>query len=332
MKLNTDEKWTTWYKYVELATFIHNISYHSSIGCTPSSLFHGREPIETIDLRFRSHTLAQKELTSDYLIDLQDLLLQKFSHTKPRLLDAYHKYRTYYDKKAAAKPLVHKQYCLLLNPSLMTQSDFAAKSCSIWLSLYKLEKVLTKSNYLIRKIGTPYTQCVHRMRLKPITTKYDVEDINVTLQDFKPDPSLGKYRSEHEIFDEALEKSLNEDIIEMPEVPTTENSRTDEVQHTIRGVIMRATTEQPAPAGTAEPALIIEGADTVPPFPPPPVPGSDETARSADKSFLEPTYLNDTIQVHATSSQQSPTTERTYPIKSDEGAACRRKILRVING
>ena len=64
LKLNTDEKWTTWYKYVDLATFIHNTSYQSSIGCPPSSLFHGREPTKPIDLRFRSHTLAQKELTS----------------------------------------------------------------------------------------------------------------------------------------------------------------------------------------------------------------------------------------------------------------------------
>ena len=180
---------------------------------------------------------------------------------------------------------------------------------------------MTKSNYLIRKIGTPYTQCVHRIQLRSITPNYDVEDISVTQQDFKPDPSLGKNRSEHEIFDEALETPLNEDIIEMPEVPTTEHNRTDEVQHTIRGVITPATTEQPAPAGTAEPAAFIEEADTVPPFPPPPVPGSDETARSDDEKCLEPTFLNDPIQVHATSFQQFPTTERTYPTKIDEGAA-----------
>ena len=130
-------------------------------------------------------------------------------------------------KKTVAKPLVQKQYCLLLNPSLITQSDFAAKSCTIWLSIYKIEKVLTKSNYLIRKNGTPYRQCVHRIRLRPITPNYDVEDISVTQQDFKPDLSLGKYRSEHEIFDEALETALNEDIIETPEVPTIEHNRTN---------------------------------------------------------------------------------------------------------
>ena len=107
----------------------------------------------------------------------------------------------------------------------------------------------------------------------------------------------------------------------MPEVPTIEHNRTNEVQHTIRGVITPATTEQPAPAGPAEPAAIIDEADTVPPFPPPPVSGSDETARSDDDNFPEPTYLIDPIQIHATSSQQSRTTERTYPTKNDEGAA-----------
>ena len=100
-KLNTDEKWTTWYRYVDLATFIDNTSYHSSIGCTPSSLFHGRELNKPTDLRFRSHTLAQKKLTSDYVVDLQCSLLEQFSHTKPRQLD--HKYRTYYDKKNSCK-------------------------------------------------------------------------------------------------------------------------------------------------------------------------------------------------------------------------------------
>ena len=234
LKLNTDEKWTTWYRYVDLATFIHNTSYHSSIGCTRSSLFHGREPIKPIDLRFRSHALAQKELTSDYLVDLQDSLLEQFSHTKLRLLDAYHKYRTYYDKKAAAKPLMQHQYCLLLNPSLLTQSDFAAKSTTIWLSLYRVEKILTKSSFLIRKVGTPYTQCVHRIRLRPITPNYQVEDIQLTMDDFRPDPSLGKYRSEHEMFDDALDDLIREGKLYDPNIDKPISQKQKDVEYVIR--------------------------------------------------------------------------------------------------
>ena len=138
LKHNTGEKWTTCYRYVDSAIFIHNKSYHSSIGCTPSSLFHSREPNKPIDLLFRSHTLAQKKLTSHYIVPLQNSLLEQLSHTKLRLLDAYHKYRTYYDKIAAAKPLMQHQYCLLLNPSLLKQSDFVTKSNDIWLSLYRV--------------------------------------------------------------------------------------------------------------------------------------------------------------------------------------------------
>ena len=93
------------------------------------------------------------------------------------------------------------------------------------------------------------------------------------------------------------------------------------MQHTIRGVLTAATTRQPAPNGDAEPPAFIEGAGTVAPFPPPHVPGSDDTARSGDENFPQTIYLNDPIQVHATSSQQCPTTERTYSTKNDEGAA-----------
>ena len=251
---------------------------------------------------------------------MQDSLLELFSHSKSRLLDADHKNRTYYVKKTAAEPLVPKQYCLLLNPLLMTQNDFAAKSCTIWLSLYKITKVLTKSNYLIRKIGTPYTQCVHRIGLRPITPNYDVKDISVTQQDFKPDPSFGKYRYELEIFVKALENYTNDVIIEMSDIAASENNQKNEVEHTIGGVITPAATKQPAPAGTAEPAAIIRGTDTVPPFSPPPAPGSANKVQPDDDTFPEPDSRTDMTQVHATSSQLFPMTERNIPKEHDDGA------------
>ena len=60
LKPNTDEDWTTWYRYVDLATFFHNTSDHSSIGCALSSLFHGIDPVKPNELRFRSHVIAKK--------------------------------------------------------------------------------------------------------------------------------------------------------------------------------------------------------------------------------------------------------------------------------
>ena len=52
LKLNSNQAFTIWHKYVPLATFIHNTSHHTSIGCSPTVLFHGREPMKPLDLRF----------------------------------------------------------------------------------------------------------------------------------------------------------------------------------------------------------------------------------------------------------------------------------------
>ena len=49
---NTDEHLSDWYKYVPLATFIDNTIYHSAIGCSLSTFFHGREPFKRLDSRF----------------------------------------------------------------------------------------------------------------------------------------------------------------------------------------------------------------------------------------------------------------------------------------
>ena len=225
---------------------------------------------------------------------MQDSLLEQFSHTKLRLLDAYHKYRTYYDKKAAAKPLMQHQYCLLLNPSLLTQSDFAAKSNTIWLSLYRVEKILTKSNYLYRKVGIPYTQGFHRIRLLPITTNYRVEDIQLTVDDFLPDPSLGKYRSEHEIFDDALEDLLREGKLYDPSIDKPISKKQNKVEYVIGDAAV-------VPAAPGE-DVHLEAQNAVPeehqypPLQPAPEPATLEEVEN--QLLPEPLQPSAPVQVH----------------------------------
>ena len=146
---------------------------------------------------------------SEYVIALQDAMNKKFSETEFKLTEMYNKYRAYYDCKAEAKPLALFSYCLLLNPKLMTQSDFASKSLPIWLPLYRIEKTLTNSNYIIRKVGTNYTQCVHRIRLRPVTPQSRIDDLTViNFENFQRDPSLGHYRGEPTFFDESIPSLL----------------------------------------------------------------------------------------------------------------------------
>ena len=196
-------------KYVQLATFIHNTSYHSAIGCSPTVLFHGREPIKPLDLRF-NHTLIERiSLNSEYVIAVQDTMNKNFSGTKFKLTEMHNKNRAYYDCKAEAKPLALFSYCLLLNPKLMTQSDFASKLLPIRLPLYRFEKILTNSNYIIRKIGTTYTQFVHRIRFRPVTPQGRIGDVTViNFENFQRDPSLGHYRDEPTLFDESIPSLL----------------------------------------------------------------------------------------------------------------------------
>ena len=197
LKLNTNEQWNDWFEYVELATFIPNTSYHSAIGCSPTVLFHGREPIKPLDLRFNNTLIERFSPNSQFVIALQDAMNKKFSETKFKLTEMYNKYRAYYDCNAEAKPLALFSYFLLLNPKLMTQSDFASNSLPIWLPLYRIEKILTISNYIIRKVGTNYTQCVHRIRLRLVTPQGRIDDLTViSFENFQGDPTLGHYRGE----------------------------------------------------------------------------------------------------------------------------------------
>ena len=249
LKLNTNEEWSDWHKYVPLATFIHNTSYYSSIGCSPSAIFHGREPTKPLDLRFSTTALESITAESDFVTSMQDAMLEKFKETKQNIIDSYQRYRGYYDQKALAQPLQLHSYCFLLNPKLTTQSDFGKQSKQVWIPLYRVEKVLTNSNYLIRKIGTLYTQCVHRIRLKPVVPQQEPEDLeSIDPTTFMTDPSLGQYRGEPELFDGQLPQLL-EDI-----QPSEINTQT----------------QQPATIQLSVPLAVAPGAaaPVAPPVPP----------------------------------------------------------------
>ena len=67
----------------------------------------------------------------------------------------------------------------------------------------------SRDNYIIRKVGTNYTQCVHRIRLRPVTPQGRIDDLTViNFENFQRDPSLGHYRGEPTLFDESIPSLL----------------------------------------------------------------------------------------------------------------------------
>ena len=129
-------------------------------------------------------------VNSDFVTQLQDAMMQKFGEIKEKLKTAYFKYNKYYDQKASAKPIPEKNILSAFESQLLEQSTVIASQVQKWLPLYKLEKVLTDSNYIIGKLNTNYKRCVRRIRWKPIkpseTPEY-LEDISTA--NFQPDPS-----------------------------------------------------------------------------------------------------------------------------------------------
>ena len=185
------------------------MSCHSAIGFSPTVLFHGREPIKPLDLRFNKTLIERFSPKSEYVIALQDAMNKTFSETKLKLTEMYNKYRACYDCKAEAKPLALFSYCLLLKQKLMTQSDFSSKLLPIWLPLYRIEKILTHSIYIIGKVGTIYTQCVHRIRFRTVTPQGRIDDLTlIDFKNFHRDLSLGHYRGEPTLFDESIPSLL----------------------------------------------------------------------------------------------------------------------------
>ena len=78
LKLNTNEQWNDRFKYVQLATLIHNTSYHSAFGCSPTVFFHGRQPKKPLDLRFKNTLIECFSPNSEYVFALQDAMNKKF--------------------------------------------------------------------------------------------------------------------------------------------------------------------------------------------------------------------------------------------------------------
>ena len=170
----------------------------------------------------------------------------------------------------------------------MNQSDFGSKSMHVWLPPYRVERVLTHSNYIIRKVGTNFTQCIHRIRLRSYEPHEPPEDLpNVDPERFVPDPVLGKYRQEPELFDEEIPKLLEHTF--MTDVPEQQEQ---EEQQNLSVTTSFSYDIPPAPAVPVAPPAIVPLQEPAPlvlnPEPPDPV---------QEQFFPEPIDLHDQPEI-----------------------------------
>ena len=190
LKIETGERRTFWHKYVSIAVLHYNTSYHKSIGCEPSRVFHGRVPYNILDLNLGIRPQQQPIPTSQIAQDVLDQAEMIHQDVRKNTMQAYIKYKAYYDKKAKASKLKEADYVYILQPKADHQGSEIPFTEFRWMGPYIVEKVLPNNNYLVRKIGTDKTQVLHRMRMRQFTLRQPPADIRVNPQEYKPDPEV----------------------------------------------------------------------------------------------------------------------------------------------
>ena len=172
-----------WHKYLPLAVLNYNTTYHSSIGCEPSKVFHGRIPYNVLDHKLGNNPNKNFLPTTEFAEEVQQRTQILRDQTKKNIMQSYLKYKDYYDRKAKAAPLKEKDYCFVLQPKADSQGSKIPFKEYRWIGTFVIQKVLSNDNYIVRRLNTNKTQILHRIRLKkfvpnaPLEDKYDGEKL-----------------------------------------------------------------------------------------------------------------------------------------------------------
>ena len=176
LKMASGEYRKQWHKYLPIAILNYNTTYHSSIDCEPSRVFHGRVPHNILDhklgLRFNPNITP----TTDFAEELLRRTKILYDKTKKNVMQSYIKYKRYYDKKAKASPLKEKDYCFILQPKADHQGSKIPFRDFRWIGPYLVERVSPNNNYIVRKLNTNKTQILHRIRLRKYNPEKPPED------------------------------------------------------------------------------------------------------------------------------------------------------------
>ena len=190
LKIETGERRSLWHKYISIPVLNYNTSYHSSIGCEPSRVFHGCIPYNILDSKLGIRPQKIPSPDSEIAQDVLEQTEMIFQDVRRNAMQAYIKYKAYYDKKANASKLKQSDYVYILQPKADHQGSKIPFTDFRWTGPNNIEKVLANKNYVVRKIGTNKTQTLHRMRLRQFTPRQPKPDTPVTPREWQPDPEV----------------------------------------------------------------------------------------------------------------------------------------------
>ena len=189
LKMACGEYRRQWHKYLPLAVLNHNTSYHASIGCEPTRVFHGRIPYNILNHKLGNNPNEKINPTTEFAEEIQNRTKILIDKTKQNIMQSYIKYKEYYDRKAKAAPLKENDYCFVLQPRADHQGSKIPFRDYRWVGPFVVQKVLPNENYIIRRINTNKTQILHRIRLKRFIPNQPLED-NFREQRLQPDEEI----------------------------------------------------------------------------------------------------------------------------------------------
>ena len=99
LKIETGERRSLWHKYISIAVLNYNTSYHSSICCEPSRVFRGRIPYNILNLKMGIRPQQIPSPDSEIAKDVLEQTEAIFQDVRRTSMQAYIKYKAYYDKK-----------------------------------------------------------------------------------------------------------------------------------------------------------------------------------------------------------------------------------------
>ena len=114
LKIETGERRSLWHKYINIAVPNYNTSYHTSIGCDPSRVFHGRITYNILDSKSGIRPQQQPIPTSQISQDVLHQTEMIHQDVRKNAMQAYIKYKAYYDKKTNASKLKEADYVYVL--------------------------------------------------------------------------------------------------------------------------------------------------------------------------------------------------------------------------
>ena len=93
LKIETGERRSLWHKYLKIAVLNYNTSYHTSIGCEPSQVFHGRNPYKVLDLKLGIRPQQQPIPTSQIAQEVLEQTEMIHQDVRENTMQAYIKYK-----------------------------------------------------------------------------------------------------------------------------------------------------------------------------------------------------------------------------------------------